>query len=71
MTPEGKAPDGKAIEGILTYPVGYRAGTRAPLLVVGPGTRTGIPVRTDDPREVGPDRVVNAVGVHQTNQALD
>ncbi len=34
---------------------------RAPLLVVGPGTRTGIPVRTDDPREVGPDRVVNAV----------
>ena len=33
----------------------------APLLVVGPGTRTGIPVRYDDPREVGPDRVVNAV----------
>jgi type III pantothenate kinase len=34
-------------------------GTR--LLVVGPGTRTGIPVRYDDPREVGPDRIVNAV----------
>ena len=32
-----------------------------PLLVIGPGTRTGIPVRHDDPREVGPDRVVNAV----------
>ncbi len=34
---------------------------RAPLLVVGPGTRTGIPVRYDDPREVGPDRIANAV----------
>src|SRR5919106_2765527 len=33
----------------------------APLLVVGPGTRTGIAIRYDDPREVGPDRIVNAV----------
>jgi type III pantothenate kinase len=33
----------------------------APILVVGPGTRTGIPIRYDDPREVGPDRIVNAV----------
>jgi type III pantothenate kinase len=33
----------------------------APLLSVGPGTKTGIPIRYDDPREVGPDRVVNAV----------
>src|SRR2546429_8454496 len=31
------------------------------LLVLGPGTRTGIPLRYDDPREVGPDRVANAV----------
>src|SRR5438094_9863021 len=35
--------------------------TKATLLVVGPGVRTGIPVRTDDPREVGPDRIVNSV----------
>ena len=34
---------------------------RAPLLVLGPGTRTGMPVRYDDPREVGPDRIANAV----------
>jgi len=34
---------------------------RVPLLVVGPGTRTGIQIRYDDPREVGPDRIVNAV----------
>ncbi|MDQ3990697.1 MAG: type III pantothenate kinase [Actinomycetota bacterium] len=30
-------------------------------LVVGPGTKTGIPVRTDNPKEVGADRVVNAL----------
>jgi type III pantothenate kinase len=34
---------------------------RAPLLVVGPGAKTGIAVRYDDPREVGPDRIVNAI----------
>jgi type III pantothenate kinase len=34
---------------------------RAPLLVVGPGTRTGIPIRYDDPREVGPDRIANSL----------
>jgi type III pantothenate kinase len=33
----------------------------APVLVLGPGTRTGIPIRYDDPREVGPDRIANAV----------
>jgi type III pantothenate kinase len=34
---------------------------QAPLLVLGPGTKTGIPIRYDDPREVGPDRIANAV----------
>jgi type III pantothenate kinase len=38
---------------------------RAPILVVGPGTRTGIPIRYDDPREVGPDRIVNAVAAKE------
>jgi type III pantothenate kinase len=33
----------------------------APLLVLGPGTKTGIPILYDDPREVGPDRIANAV----------
>jgi type III pantothenate kinase len=33
----------------------------APILVVGPGIKSGIPVRYDDPREVGPDRIVNSV----------
>src|SRR5205823_6333732 len=37
------------------------AGVGTRLLVLGPGTRTGIPVRYEDPREVGPDRIANAV----------
>jgi type III pantothenate kinase len=37
----------------------------APLLVVGPGTKTGIAIRYDDPREVGPDRIVNAVAASE------
>ena len=39
--------------------------TDATLLVVGPGVRTGIGVRYDDPREVGPDRIVNAVAARE------
>ncbi len=31
-------------------------------LVVGPGIRTGMPIQYEDPREVGADRIVNAVG---------
>lgn len=31
------------------------------LVVVGPGVKTGMPINIDNPREVGADRVVNAV----------
>jgi type III pantothenate kinase len=34
---------------------------RLPSVVVEPGVRTGIPVLTDNPREVGTDRIVNAL----------
>ncbi len=33
-------------------------------LVVGPGVRTGMPLRVDNPREVGADRLVNAVAAY-------
>ena len=33
-------------------------------LVVGPGVKTGMPVRYDNPREVGADRIVAAVAAH-------
>jgi type III pantothenate kinase len=38
---------------------------RVPVLVVGPGVKTGITIRYDDPREVGPDRIVNAVAAKE------
>jgi len=34
---------------------------RAALVVVEAGVRTGMPIRYDNPREVGPDRIANAV----------
>jgi type III pantothenate kinase len=37
----------------------------AEVLSVGPGVRTGIQIRYDDPREVGPDRIVNAVAAKE------
>src|ERR1700747_2377013 len=33
------------------------------MLAVGPGTRTGMAIRYDNPREIGADRLVNAVGI--------
>ena len=33
--------------------------------VVGPGLKTGMPIRYDNPREIGPDRLVNAVAGYE------
>lgn len=33
-------------------------------VVVGPGIKTGMAIRTDNPREVGADRLVNALAAH-------
>jgi type III pantothenate kinase len=41
----------------------------APLLAVGPGIRTGIQLRYDDPRELGPDRIANAVAARERHGA--
>ena len=35
------------------------------LLVIGPGVKTGIQIHYDDPREVGPDRIMNAVAAKE------
>jgi type III pantothenate kinase len=40
---------------------------RSPL-TVGPGIRTGMPILTDNPREVGADRIVNAVAAYETHR---
>jgi type III pantothenate kinase len=39
--------------------------SHGPVVVVGPGIRTGMPILIDNPREVGADRVVNAVGARE------
>lgn len=35
--------------------------TDGPVVVVGPGVKTGMPILIDNPREVGADRIANAV----------
>lgn len=34
-------------------------------IVVGPGTRTGMPILYENPREVGADRIINAVAAYE------
>ena len=34
-------------------------------VIVGPGTKTGMPILYENPREVGADRIVNAVAAYQ------
>jgi type III pantothenate kinase len=38
---------------------------RSTPLVVGPGIRTGMPILYDNPKEVGADRIVNAVAAYE------
>src|SRR6267378_776348 len=38
---------------------------KVPLLVVGPGIKTGIAIEYDNPRELGPDRIVNAIAAKE------
>ena len=45
------------------------AGRGADLLVLGPGVSTGVPIRYDDPREVGPDRIANSVAARERHGA--
>jgi type III pantothenate kinase len=39
------------------------------VLVLGPGVSTGMQIRYDDPREVGPDRIANAVAARKRHGA--
>jgi type III pantothenate kinase len=38
---------------------------KVPLLVVGPGIKTGIAVEHDAPRDIGPDRIMNAIAAKE------
>jgi type III pantothenate kinase len=70
--------EGAEVDGIClssTVPVLTRAYEElaeewpARLLVVGPGVRTGIQLRYDDPRELGPDRIANSVAARERHGA--
>lgn len=37
---------------------------RVPKVIIEPGVRTGVPLLVDNPKEVGPDRLVNALAAH-------
>jgi type III pantothenate kinase len=50
---------------VREYEVLAERWARTRLLAVGPGVRTGIPIRYEDSREIGPDRIVNAVAAKE------
>lgn len=52
-----------AVERLFARHVGH------PALVVGPGIKTGMPVLYDNPKEVGADRIVNAVAAFERHRA--
>jgi type III pantothenate kinase len=43
----------------------FKAHCGGPALVVGPGIKTGMPILYENPREVGADRIVNAVAAFE------
>jgi type III pantothenate kinase len=43
----------------------FRRYFRVDPLVIGPGVKTGMPIRFDNPKEVGADRIVNAVAAYE------
>jgi type III pantothenate kinase len=54
---------------IREYEIFAERWARARLLVMGAGVKTGIGIRYDDPREVGPDRIANAVAAKERHGA--
>ena len=43
----------------------FKRHCRGPALIVGPGIKTGMPILYENPREVGADRIVNAVAAYE------
>jgi type III pantothenate kinase len=54
---------------VREYEIVAERWVRAPMLVLGPGVKTGLPIRYEDPREVGPDRIANAVAARERHGA--
>ncbi|MGH3450510.1 MAG: type III pantothenate kinase [Haloechinothrix sp.] len=41
---------------------------RIPKVIIEPGVRTGVPLLVDNPKEVGPDRLVNTLAAHHLHR---
>lgn len=68
--PVGIVPDGVALASVVPPTVAAVRSAAAslakgPVLTIGPGVKTGLPMAVDHPREVGADRVVNAVAAKE------
>ncbi len=66
-TPEGAAITGVALSSSVpsvtaALRVIFTERLRVPVVIVEPGIKTGMPILYENPREVGADRIVNAVG---------
>ncbi len=55
-----------AVFGIQQF---FKRHVGGPALVVGPGIKTGMPILYENPREVGADRIVNAVAAYEGRPA--
>ncbi len=70
LEPAGSMPNGVALATVVPPAMAAVRSAVAemvdgPVLTVGPGVKTGLPMAVDHPREVGADRVVNAVAAKE------
>lgn len=49
---------------MYSFTNGIKRYLKQKVMIVGPGLKTGLAVRTDNPREVGADRIVNCVAAY-------
>ena len=40
-------------------------------LIVGPGIKTGMPIRCDNPRDIGADRIVNGIAGYENTKPVN
>src|SRR2546426_3859162 len=50
---------------VREYEIFAERGAKVPLLVLGPGVKPGTPIRHDNPPQIGPDRIANAVAAKE------
>ena len=66
--------DGQALSSVVPplvseYDQMFRRYFDDEVLIVGPGTKTGMPIKVDNPHELGADRLVNALAAYEQFKA--